>query len=208
MEERIRDAIEALVDMDDSGPCENLIRIKGVKTPVIAEAALEAEIFYPPILYRYAAPETRDKLIALLEQDDGGKANNYLVALAVIGDERVAECFKKWEEHPPAWQEKLYVGPSVYALEGGWFLEDGSQKPLTFDTCYALEPVDDCLAETNVFGGTSGLAFWGCGGESRSSTANAVCLGRNSSTADMRRTERARLFTMRAGRENLARTNP
>ena|GEM_PF-4265700 len=78
MEERIRDAIEALVDMDDSGPCENLIRIKGVKTPVIAEAALEAEIFYPPILYRYAAPETRDKLIALLEQDDGGKANNYL----------------------------------------------------------------------------------------------------------------------------------
>jgi len=155
MEERIRDAIEALVDLDDSGPCEDLIRMKGVKTPAIAEAALEAGIFYPPILYRYAAPETREKLIALLEQDNGGQANKYLVALAVIGDERVAECFKKWEEHPPAWREKLYVGPSVYALEGGWCLEDGKQKPLTFDTCYALEPVEDCLAETNVFGGTS-----------------------------------------------------
>lgn len=155
MESIIREAIEALVEMDDSGPCEALIRDKGVISPAFAAAALEADIYYPSVLYKDAAPETRDKLIALLEQDGAANANGYLIALAAIGDECVAESFKKWETHPPAWREALHVGPSVYALEGGWCLEDGRRKPLVFDTCYALEQIDNCLPEERVFGGTS-----------------------------------------------------
>lgn len=151
MEKQIQEAIQALIEKQDTTLCEALIRDKDVKSPIFAKTALEQNIFRPNILYRDASAEVRDALIALLDSDQTEQSasgeqeeerfnlNGILLALAAIGDETVAAYFKKWEEHPPAWREKLYIGAAGYALEGGWCIEDGRKKELAFSECYALE---------------------------------------------------------------------
>ena len=149
LEEQIKNAINKLSESGDADLCEDLIRTQGVKSPAFAQAAFEAGVFRPAILYQDASPEIRDKLIDLLEHEKadqlklyersphGGqlsedssnrlKVNNCLVALAMIGDDTVAEYFQKWEESPKAWREALYIGPAAYANEGGWCIEDGKK---------------------------------------------------------------------------------
>jgi len=123
-------------------------------------------------------PEIRDKLIDLLEQEktdqlklydhyspynghlsedsiNSLKVNNCLIALAMIGDDTVAKYFKKWKEPPKAWRKLLYIGPSAYANEGGWCIEDGKRKSLLFEECYALETSENAAPEDNLFGGTA-----------------------------------------------------
>ena len=93
--------------------CDDLIRNQGISDPDIARAAYEAGILYPRILYQDAPADVRDKLIDLLDKGEPDKnlVSNYLAALAMIGDETVAEYFQKWEEAPRPWRESLYVGP-------------------------------------------------------------------------------------------------
>lgn len=161
MEKEIQEAIEELKVMEDVDLCVELIRTKGIKSPAFAEAALETGIFYPNILYRDASEEVRDRLIHMLEQEENDlkendlEVNGILMALAAIGDDTVYEYFKKWEENPPAWRKKLYVGPAGYALEGGWCMEDGRKRELTFEECYALEQREDCGEEEYVSGGAA-----------------------------------------------------
>ena len=160
LEEEIQNAIKELSESGDTDLCENLIRDQGVQSPAIAQAAFEAGIFYPPILYQDASPEIRDKLIGLLEQENGETleklhANDYLIALAMIGDDTVANYFKKWEEHPKPWRKSLYAGPLEYASEGGWCIEDGQKKSLFYNACYALEKSENAAPENNLFGGTA-----------------------------------------------------
>lgn len=155
MNEKIQAAIEALIKDGNSEPCRELICDEGCESPAIAKAAFDADIFYPPLLYQYAAPETRDALIHLLD-DEGIKddtVNQCLTALAFIGDETVQKYFMKWEKHPPVWSSQLYQEISEFALDGGWCVEDGHKKTLFFEDCYALEEVSECDAEENVFGG-------------------------------------------------------
>ena len=66
-EEQIQNAIDELSESGDTDSCEELIRTQGVQSPAFAQAAFEAGIFYPVILYQDASPEIRDKLIDLLE---------------------------------------------------------------------------------------------------------------------------------------------
>ncbi len=137
--------------------CEDLIRNQGISDPNIARAAFEAGIFYPRILYQDTPADIRDKLIELLDKGEPDKnlVNNYLVALAMAGDDTVAEYFKKWEDAPKPWRETLYVGPYQYAEEGGWCIEDGKKRQLFFDECYALEKSENAAPEENVYGGTA-----------------------------------------------------
>lgn len=151
MEKQIQKAIQILIEEQDTRLCETLIRDKNVKSPAFAEAAFKQKIFHPNILYQDASEEVRDALIALLDsnQKEEGiseqkkenvwKTNGILLALAAIGDEIVVDFFKKWERDPPVWRKELYVGPAEYALEGGWCIEDGKKKELTFSECYVLE---------------------------------------------------------------------
>lgn len=157
LEEKIAKAIDQLINSKNSYFCTYLIREKEIKSPEFAKAALKANIFYPSILYQDAAPETRDQLIYLLDQEQINQSdvNNGLLALAMIGDEKVVEYFKKWEENPPIWRKDLFTGPYGYAMEGNWCIEDGQKKSLIYNTCYAIEQVDTCLPNENIFGGAS-----------------------------------------------------
>ena len=158
LEEQIENAIQALRESKNTDLCEELIRTQGVQSQAFAQAAFEAGIFRPAVLYQDASPEVRDKLIDLLDQEDEenlGKlrANDCLVALAMIGDDTVAEYFQKWEDNPRPWRKSLYVGSLAYAKEGGWCIEDGKRKPLFFEECYALEKSENAAPEDNLFGG-------------------------------------------------------
>lgn len=157
MTEGVKEALEALIEDQDAELYEELIHEQDIKEPAFAEAALEQGIFHPAILYKDASPEVRDRLIALLEEEENDtlKINKILLALAVIGDEVVLDTFRKWEENPRPWREKIYVGPAHYALEGGWCIEDGRKKELTEDICFAIQKSESCEKERNVFGGTA-----------------------------------------------------
>lgn len=157
MTEQIKEALSALREKKEVDLYEKLIRKQNIKEPAFAEAALEQGIFKPAILYKDASPQVRDKLIALLEEEENNTLNidGILLAMAAIGDEVVVEAFKRWEENPPAWRKKLYVGPTSYALEGGWCIEDGVKKMLTYDISYELQEVKECETEQNVYGGES-----------------------------------------------------
>ncbi len=165
LDEEIENAIKELSESGKTTLCEDLIRTQGVQSPAFAQAAFEADIFYPAVLYQDAPPEIRDKMIALLEQGDleERKVNNYLIALAMIGDDTVAEYFQKWEKSPKPWRESLYIGPLGYANEGGWCIEDGQKKSLFFEECYALEQSENAAPEDNLFGGTSAEKCPECG---------------------------------------------
>ncbi len=167
LEQQIDNAIQKLLESEDTSPCEELIRTQGIKSPAIAQAAFEADILRPTILYQDAAPEIRDQLIDFLENAAEDvphlKINNYLTALAMIGDDTVAACFQKWEENPKPWRKLLFVGPLDYALEGGWCIEDGRRKPLIFEECYALEKSEDAAPEENLYGGASSEKCPHCG---------------------------------------------
>lgn len=157
MTEKIKEALDALIEDKDTDLYEELIRKEDIQEPAFAEAALEQGIFRPAELYKDASPQVRDKLIALLEEEENNtlNINGILLALAAIGDEVVVETFKKWEENPPAWRRKIYAGPAEYAMEGGWCIEAGSKKELTHDICYALQKVETCEPDHNVYGGPS-----------------------------------------------------
>lgn len=117
------------------------MRKENFKSSIAARAAFEHDIFRPSVIYKYASKDIRDSIINELNKDDLGElmnVNNLLLALAQIGDDAVCKAFMRWEEQPPRWREKLYVGPAHYAMEGGWCIEDGRKKILTYNSCYSL----------------------------------------------------------------------
>ena len=66
-------------------------------------------------------------------------ANRLLRCLAVRGGEEVFKLFLELEKNPRKWQEKLYVSPSRYAVEGGWSFDGEGRKLRTnFDKCYPM----------------------------------------------------------------------
>ncbi|MBP3610656.1 MAG: hypothetical protein J6J42_10010 [Lachnospiraceae bacterium] len=157
MTEKIKEALNALIENKDTDLYEELMRKEDIQEPAFAEEALKQGIFCPAELYKAASPKVRDNLIELLEGEKNNtlNINGILLALAAIGDEVVVEAFKKWEENPPAWRSKIYVGPAEYAMESGWCIENGNKKELTHDSCYALQRVQACETNGNVYGGPS-----------------------------------------------------
>lgn len=154
MTEKVNEALEALKMERNVDLFEELIQQQDIKEPEFAEAALEQGIFRPAALYEGASPQVRDRLISMLENPEISKLqlNGILLALAQIGDDVVVEAFKRWEENPPAWRRKLYVGPAFYALEGGWSIEDGRKKELIHEVSYALCRQENKDTPENVHG--------------------------------------------------------
>ncbi len=170
MTEQIKNALTALAEEKDADLYEDLIRMQDINEPAFAEIALKQGMFHPATLYKDASPQVCDKLIARLEEEqtDTLNINGILLALATIGDEVVLDAFKRWEENPPTWREKLYVGPSSYAMEGGWCIEDGKKKELAYDISFALEEKEkgsneQNSNEQNVYGGPSSDRCPHCG---------------------------------------------
>lgn len=155
MTEQIKEALNALIEEEDTELFENLIREQDINEPAFAKAALEQGLFHPAALYKDAGTQIRDQLIAMLEkeEDDTLNSNGILLALAAIGDETVKNTFQKWEQNPPSWRKNLYVGPAHYAMEGGWCIEDGRKKKLIYDSCYAIQKQENCKQEENMYGG-------------------------------------------------------
>lgn len=152
-------------ELSETEVFEALIRSKNAKNPEFARIAFKKDIFYPNILYRDAPAEIRDRLIKRLErgEETTQNVNGILMALAAIGDNIVFDFFEKWEKNPPAWRSQLHTGPAAYAFEGGWCIEDGCKKELTYEECYALELREECSQEDNVFGTTCGDKCPYCG---------------------------------------------
>lgn len=134
------------------------MRKENFKSSLAAKAAFEHAIFRPSVIYKYATNDIRDAIINELNKEELDKTvnvNNLLMALAQIGDDVVFKAFLKWEEQPPKWREKLYVGPARYALEGGWCIENGKKKMLTYNKCYSLLKTDNLMEADIVMGGVS-----------------------------------------------------
>ena len=157
IENQIKEALNDLKEKEETDLYEYLIATQDILEPSFAEIALEKGIFYPATLYKDATSQVRDKLIALLEEeyDNAVNINNILLALAIIGDEVVVATFQKWKENPPVWRKEICIDPIEYAFEGGWCVEDGVKKELTYPISYGLEEVEQCEEEENVFGGLS-----------------------------------------------------
>lgn len=154
MTQREKDAIEAL-KKEDTHLCEVLIK-EGICLPEFAEVAWQNHIFRPAQLYENAPKKVRDEMINILEndlEDDTLNINGLLTALSAIGDDVVAECFARWEEKPKKWRNKLYVGPSQYAFEGNWCIDNGEKRQLFYEDSYAL--VETTADVPSVFGGAS-----------------------------------------------------
>lgn len=96
------------------------------------------------------APSTiTEQLLALIEQQSGGRYNDLLMALAWIGDERVVGQFAAWREAPPTWQTRaiqarqLHLPAHEYAPEAGWELtSEGEKRQLYWEPSYHLIPSD------------------------------------------------------------------
>ncbi|MDR1147432.1 MAG: hypothetical protein LBK66_02260, partial [Spirochaetaceae bacterium] len=127
-----------------------LLAYKGISTASVAEAAAEAEVYYPHEIYRDAAPGVREKLIALVMQPDCKEANHILQCLAIAGGDDVLAAFVHLERNPLPWSKNLFVPPSVYAQAGGWtFDSEGRRAELNFDRCYPVFPIAGGAAETD-----------------------------------------------------------
>ena len=107
---------------------------------------LHREWFYPPVLFRGADPDTRDRLFELLDshgEPDSVPRNHWLLDLAWIGDEGVQGHFHAWRSNPPCWRPYLHIPPENYAHEAGWELAgDGRRRDLFHRECYVLEAGD------------------------------------------------------------------
>lgn len=159
LEEQIQNAIQELKDSKKTNLCEELIRTQGVQSPTFAQAAFKAGILRPAILYQDASPEIRDKLIELLDQEDEenlGKlrANDCLVALAMIGDDTVAEYFKSGRKIPGRGASRCTSGRLSTPKKAGGALRMAKKSPV-FEECYALEKSENTAPEDNLFGGAA-----------------------------------------------------
>ena len=151
MNDKVKKAIEQILNEKDTELCEDLIRKEGINSPDFAQAALEAGVFRPNIIYCDASESVRDKLIEMLEEEQAENPDGCLMALAAIGDEVVMKYFKKWDKLPKQWKNKLYVSPIDYAQEGGWYIDEDKKVKLYFDECYALEEVSEFKPDENIY---------------------------------------------------------
>ncbi|OPA72929.1 DUF1963 domain-containing protein [Paenibacillus selenitireducens] len=115
---------------------------------------MEHGMYHSGILFKDAPPDIRDRLLQQVEWDDDNR-NHLLLILSWIGDPVVISRIREWRLHPPEWAEQLFVGPEIYALEGGWELtSDGERRDLTHGLSYAIratgEQRDAATAASNA----------------------------------------------------------
>ncbi len=117
-----------------------LLSCLGVCPPELQRAALQKEVFYPPVLYYHAPKDVRDTLIRLLNETDKSMTASHLMeCIAMQGDDVSLKALLALEKNPREWREALYVDPSVYAQCGGWtFNKEGERRDLNYNMCYPM----------------------------------------------------------------------
>jgi hypothetical protein len=115
---------------------------------------MEHGMYHSGILFKDAPPDIRDRLLQQVEWDDDNR-NHLLLILSWIGDPVVISRIREWRLHPPEWAGQLFVGPEIYALEGGWELTpDGERRDLIHGLSYAIratgEQRDSAAAASNA----------------------------------------------------------
>ena len=125
----------------ESGLFMKLLDYRDIDTSEIAETAWKKNLFHPCEMYKDAPDHVIVAMMEKIKQDDipSMLANRLLRCLAVRGGEEVFKLFLELEKNPRKWQEKLYVSPSRYAVEGGWSFDGEGRKLRTnFDKCYPM----------------------------------------------------------------------
>jgi len=147
--------MELAIELRRSGDKDLAERIaKGLATQTncdltsLALAWLETGDCWPSVLFRGARGEVRDRLIAMLDSWQGTankslSVNHALCALSWVADPVVHETFSRWEKHPPAWRQHLYVGPGRYAHTGGWEIGSQAKRMLVHEPCYKVVALED-----------------------------------------------------------------
>ncbi|WP_336245822.1 DUF1963 domain-containing protein [Paenibacillus apiarius] len=139
-------ALELLAAGDESEADHILLSLVCYWNDNIAEALpelIERGMYHSSILFKDASPDIRDRLLQQVEWDDDNR-NHLLLILSWIGDSVVVGQFREWRLHPPKWAGQLFVGPEVYALEGGWELtSNGEKRKLIHDLSYAIRPTGE-----------------------------------------------------------------
>ncbi|WP_433675303.1 hypothetical protein [Microbacterium gorillae] len=147
---------------EPSAEAVDLVALRDLDSRAFADAPHAEDS--PSFLLKDASPATRDRLFASLKDSPGAAAGNALHALAFIGDDAVASRFRAWEQSPPSWRERLYVGPEVYALQADWEpTADGTRRDLTFPAAVAFQP-SEAPPDGDVIGGTADGRCPRCGG--------------------------------------------
>lgn len=139
----------ALLDQDKERLAEDILLHLSCFIPSALHEAhqslIDRMVLYPWILFRGAKAHISEQLAA--KSIGSEQANEFLLALAWIGDATVQKNFLEWTSDTPSWAVDLYVSPKVYAQEGGWFLTDeGQRQNLYISDCYALIQSDDEVA--------------------------------------------------------------
>lgn len=116
--------------------CINRANIDGILELLIAEFKIfEASLFYN------ASDHIAELLMEKLKsKDDRLSINHILLALAMIGNDRVVKAFNEWKKNEPDFSKDLYIKAYEYALEGGWKLDDqGKRKNLYYEKSYGIK---------------------------------------------------------------------
>lgn len=144
----LRYALELLAAGDESEADEILLSLVCYRNDNIDEALpelMEHGMYDSAILFKDAPSEIRDRLLQQVEWDDVNR-NHLLLILSWIGDPVVVNQFREWQLHPPKWAGQLFVGPEIYALEGGWEITpDGERRDLTYSLSYAIRETGEQL---------------------------------------------------------------
>ncbi len=131
--------------------CIALVAFKNCELHDLHEALINANCFYPGVLYKNASDQVAEILLARLEDPESNR-NHLLCALAWIGSERVVSPFHQWKTVRPDWADQLYVDPWDYSKEAGWTLDVAGEKSMLYsEECFALTPSTEGTTSINSF---------------------------------------------------------
>ncbi|WP_415465477.1 hypothetical protein [Clostridium saccharoperbutylacetonicum] len=119
----------------------DLVCINGANIDEILEALIaEFKIFESSLFYNASDRIAELLMEKLKSKDDRLSVNHILLALAMIGNDRVVEAFNEWKKNEPDFSKDLYMKAYEYALESGWKLDNkGKRKNLYYEKSYGIK---------------------------------------------------------------------
>lgn len=144
--QKLENLIKNIKRLDDfkepeSSDFATLYYLHGIVSEELQRAALDAELYFKSEIFYHAPADIRDELIRrLFATEDVHEAGDLMACVAMQGDDVALKALYELEQNPRPWRKGLYVGPSVYAREGGFtFDQEGKRIPIVYPDCYAIE---------------------------------------------------------------------
>lgn len=130
-------------------------------------------IFYPGEMYLGADAQTRDRLIAMIDEsrEHDFLLHSVLACLAWIGDDVALASFRRWRAAPPAWWQQLpfhwwqtvpYQPPTLErcAKEAGWELtREGGRRELFVQGWRQLVPIETAQVQEDSGSVMAGMQY-------------------------------------------------